>query len=205
MRDRRILLPLLLLSALPWTGAAADQAPPRPPAQAAATSGTGAAVPPDYVIGPEDVLGVLFWRDEDMSGDVTVRPDGIITLPLLGEVTAAGRSPVALAAYIQEAAGKYLTDPNVTVLVRQSNSRKVFITGLVLKPGTYPLTGPRTVMQALSMAGGVLEYADAQKVTILREEAEGTVAYRFNYKDVSNGRRLEQNIPLQPGDTIVVP
>ena len=170
-----------------------------------ATTGTAAVVPSDYVIGPEDVLGVLFWREAEMSGDVAVRPDGMITLPLVGDVKAAGLSPGALRDTIQEAAGKYLTDPNVTVVVRQLHSRKVFITGQVGTPGAFPLTGPRTVMQLIALAGGLLEYADGEHITIMREEGEKTRSFKFNYKDVSKGKKLEQNIQLKPGDTVVVP
>jgi polysaccharide export outer membrane protein len=176
------------------------QAPnPTAPAQAAP------ALPEDYVIGPEDVIGVIFWRDTDMSGDLTVRPDGMITLPLIGDINAAGLKPDALKARIQTAAGKYVTDPNVTIIVRQLNSRKVFITGQVATPGAYPLTGPRTVMQLIALAGGLSEYADADNVTIMRQEQGRTLSFKFNYRDVSKGRRLEQNIQLAPGDTVVVP
>lgn len=180
----------------------------RAPAGTTATTATGAAgavVPSDYVIGAEDVLGVLFWREADMSGDVAVRPDGMITLPLVGDVKAAGLTPIALRETIQEAAAKYLADPNVTVVVRQLNSRKVFITGQVGTPGAFPLTGPRTVMQLIALAGGLTEYADGEHITIMRQEAGKTRSFRFNYKDVSKGKKLEQNIQLLPGDTVVVP
>jgi polysaccharide export outer membrane protein len=172
---------------------------------AAANTAAAATVPADYVIGPEDVLGVLFWRETDMSGDVAVRPDGMITLPLVGEIKAAGLRPDALRDTVQQAAGKYLTDPNVTIVVRQLNSRKVFITGQVATPGSFPLTGPRTVLQLIAIAGGLNEYADSENITIMREEAGKTRSFKFNYKDVSKGKKLEQNIQLRPGDTVVVP
>jgi polysaccharide export outer membrane protein len=168
---------------------------------------TGPTVPVEagFVIGPEDVLGVLFWREADFSGDVTVRSDGRVTLPLIGDVTAAGVTPSALRDQIQTAAAKYLTDPNVTVVVRQINSRKVFITGEVARPGAYPLTGPRTVMQLISLAGGVTEFAKSNSIQVLRQEQGRTSAFSFNYKDIAQGRNVQQNILLQPGDTIVVP
>jgi polysaccharide export outer membrane protein len=162
-------------------------------------------VPASYLIGPEDVLGVVFWREPDMSGDVTVRPDGRISLPVIGEVVAAGLRPEALQERILAAAANYLTDANVAVVVRQINSRKIFITGQVATPGTYPLAGPRTVMQALALAGGLSEYADSKNITILRSTAQGEQSFKFNYKDVSKGKSLEQNIQLLPGDTIIVP
>jgi polysaccharide export outer membrane protein len=178
---------------------------PRTPATSATTTAAAAAVPADYVIGAEDVLGVLFWREQEMSGDVAVRPDGMITLPLLGDIKAAGLRPDALRDAIQTAAGKYLTDPNVTVVVRQLNSQKVFITGQVATPGAHPLTGPRTVMQLIALAGGLTEYADSEHITIMRNESGRTRSFKFNYKDVAKGKKLEQNIALRPGDTVVVP
>jgi polysaccharide export outer membrane protein len=182
---------------------AANQPPPATakPALAPPNVGPSVAISPDFVVGAEDVLGILFWREAEMSGDVTVRPDGRITLPLLGDIHAEGMKPDALRDEIQKAAAKYLTEPNVTVVVRTINSRKVFITGAVPTPGSFPLTGPRTVMQMLSMAGGLTEFADSENIQILR----GSKAFKFNYKDVSKGKKLEQNILLLPGDTIVVP
>ncbi|MGE3511563.1 MAG: polysaccharide biosynthesis/export family protein [Vicinamibacterales bacterium] len=162
-------------------------------------------MPTDYVIGTEDVLGVVFWRDADMSGDVTVRPDGKITLPLLGEMQAAGLKPDELKDRVQSAAGKFINDANVTVVVRQINSRKVFITGEVATPGAYALIGRRTVMQLIAVAGGLTEYADSKNITIMRTEGGQTKSYKFNYRDVAKGKGLEQNIQLQPGDTVVVP
>jgi polysaccharide export outer membrane protein len=165
----------------------------------------GVAVSSDYVIGAEDVIGVLFWREQEMSGDVTVRPDGMITLPLLGDIKAAGLRPEALRDEVQKAAGRYLADANVTIAVRQVNSRKVYITGEVRSPNGYPLTGPRTVMQLIAIAGGLSEYADAEHISVMRSSQGRTQTFKFNYKDVSKGKRLDQNILLQPGDTVVVP
>lgn len=184
--------------------AQANRAPARNAQKAAPAPAP--VVPQDYLIGPEDVLGVLFWRETDISGDVTVRPDGQITLPLIGELKAAGLTPAALQAQVLDAAQKFLTDPNVSVVVKQMNSRKIFITGQVGTAGAYPLTGPRTVMQAIALAGGVTEYADREHITVMRQEANGTVrTMKFNYKDVAKGKKLEQNVQLLPGDTIVVP
>jgi polysaccharide export outer membrane protein len=187
----------------PQTGTTRPRTPAPAPAAAAVT--TQVTVPSDYVIGAEDVLGIVFWREAEMSGDVAVRPDGMITLPLVGDVKAAGLKPDALRDAIQTAAGKYLSEPNVSVVVRQLNSRKVFITGEVMMPGAFPLTGPRTVLQVIALAGGLTEYAKSSEISIMREENGRTRYFRFNYKDVSKGRRLEQNIQLRPNDTIVVP
>jgi polysaccharide export outer membrane protein len=162
-------------------------------------------LPSDFVIGAEDVIGVLFWRDQDMSGDVTVRPDGMITLPLVGDIRAAGLRTDQLKAEVEQAAGKFITEPNVTILVRQINSRKVYITGEVSKPGAYPMTADRSVMQIIAMAGGLTEYADSNNIMILRTENGKQRSYKFHYKDVLRGKALPQNIQLQPGDTVVVP
>ena len=166
----------------------------------------GIDVAADYVIGAEDVLGIQFWREPDMTADlVKVRPDGMITLPLLGDLQAAGLKPEALGRQIQAAAAKLLTDPRVTVAVREINSRKVFITGEVATPGQYPLTRPLTVMQLIAVAGGLNEYADAKNITIMRTEDGRQRSVKFNYRSVAQGKALTQNIQLQPGDTVVVP
>ena len=180
---------------------AAPQAQPRPAAVAPAP----AEAPDDYVIGAEDVLGVVFWREADISGDVTVRPDGRITLPVIGEMQAAGLTPEQLRVQILAGAAKYLTDPNVAVVVRAINSRRVFVTGRVTTPGGHLLKGPLNVMQAIALAGGLTEYADAKNITVLRTTDARSVRFQFNYKDVARGKNLEQNIPLLPGDTVVVP
>jgi polysaccharide export outer membrane protein len=162
-------------------------------------------VPTDYVIGPDDVLGIVFWRDADMSGDVTVRPDGNITLPLIRDIKAAGLRPDELREAITKAASKLIEDPNVTVVVRQINSRNVFITGQVARPGPYPVSGQLTVLQLIAVAGGLNEYADEKNITITRTSGKTPEVFRFNYKDVARGRKMEQNITLKPGDTVVVP
>ncbi len=182
---------------------------------AAAPAGAGQAapqpapvsvdVPVDYTIGPADILGVVFWRETEMSGDVTVRPDGKISLPVIGEVAAAGLAPMQLQERLRTAASKFITDPNVVVVVRTINSRRIFVTGMVTNPGGQSLVGPLTVMQAIAQAGGVTEYANSKKITILRMEDGQSQVLKFNYKDVAQGKNIEQNIVLKPGDTVVVP
>lgn len=166
---------------------------------------TGVPLPPGYKIGPDDVLHVMFWRDKDLTNEVTVRPDGRITLPLLNDVVAAGLTPDELRSKLTSEAQRYVEDPNVTVVVKQINSRKVFITGMVGKPGAYALAGNMTVLQLISMAGGLSEYANPKKIRILRGGAGNQQSLPFNYKDVAGGNNLEQNIELRPGDTVVVP
>lgn len=166
---------------------------------------TGAVTPPGYVIGPEDVLTIMFWKDKDMSGDVIVRPDGKISTPLLNDIQAAGLTPDELRVRINQEASNYIEDPNATVVVKQINSRKVFITGEVEKPGPYGLTGPMTVLQLIANAGGFKEYAERDHIVIMRSENGRQVQLPFDYSAVVRGKKLQQNIELKPGDTVVVP
>jgi polysaccharide export outer membrane protein len=166
---------------------------------------TGITPPPDYVIGPSDQLSIVFWREKDLSADVLVRPDGKISLPLLNDVQAGGLTPDQLREKVTEAALRFVEDPNATVVVREINSRKVFITGEVAKPGEYALTGPTTVLQLIATAGGVNEYADKEKIVILRTEDGRETALKFNYQQVVRQQKPQQNIMLRPGDTVVVP
>jgi polysaccharide export outer membrane protein len=179
----------------------------KPVAPAAKPAAQGPVVPvePGFTIGPEDVLGILFWRDQDLTGDVTVRSDGMITLPLVRDIKAAGLTPAELGDRIQEAVREYVTDASVTVVVRQMNSRKVFITGQVAKPGAYSLVSSMTVMQLIAMAGGLNEFAKPAKISIMRVESGRTKTLPFDYKNVAKGKKTEQNIVLKPGDTVVVP
>jgi polysaccharide export outer membrane protein len=204
---------VLAVAIVAATGAAhAQVAAVRPAPVTAATAAAQSAPSPggivpaaDYVIGPEDVLGIVFWREKDMSAEVSVRPDGKISLPLLNDVQASGLTPQQLRDTITEAAKRYIEDPSVSVVVRQINSRKVYVTGEVIKPGPYLLAGPTTVLQMIAIAGGLREYADAKHITLMRVENGRTVGYPFNYRDVSNRKSLSQNLELKPGDTIVVP
>jgi polysaccharide biosynthesis/export protein len=181
-------------------------AQPQDPARAH-NNGRDAAValPPGYTIGVEDVLSIVFWRDENLSADVTVRPDGMISLPLLNDVEAAGHTPEALREQLERLAARFIAEPNAAVIVKEINSRKLFITGNVANPGMYPLTSDMTVLQFIAAAGGLLEYANARNIGILRLENGKERRLRFNYRDVSQGRNVEQNIQLKPGDTVVVP
>jgi polysaccharide export outer membrane protein len=193
------------LSVLGSVPAASAQTPVAPAASVPAAAPAGITPPPGYVIGADDVLAILFWKDKDLTTEVAVRPDGKITLPLLNDIEAAGLTPDQLRAVLTTAAARYVEDPNVTVVVKAINSRRVYITGQVSKPGQYPLTAPTTVMQLIAMAGGVTEFADTKKIIIMRTENGKPVAYPFNYKEVLSRKNLKQNIELKPGDTVVVP
>jgi polysaccharide export outer membrane protein len=157
------------------------------------------------VIGAEDVLSVVFWRDKEMSAEVVVRPDGKISLPLLNDVQATGYTPEELRAVVEKAASKYIAEPSATVLVKAINSRKVYITGNVAKPGTYPLAGEMNVLQFVALAGGLLEYAESDGIVVIRRESGKDHYFKFNYNDVVRQKNVKQNIQLKPGDTVVVP
>lgn len=197
-----------LLAAMLACGVAGyAQAPASPPADPSPQMPvmTGVEVPDHYVIGPGDLLGIVFWREKELSGDVAVLPDGRITLPLINEMTAAGLTPEQLRASLIEAARQFVTDPTATVVVRQVNSRRVFVTGMVAKPGQYPLYQTMSVLQLIATAGGLLEYAKGEDIVIIRREPSQIVSYSFNYKEVVRKKNLHQNIDLKPGDTVVVP
>ena len=190
--------------------ARAQAAPPATAGPAQADTKPGAAPagvtgPPGYLIGPDDALAIVFWREKDLSADVVVRSDGMISLPLINDVRAEGLTPEQLRVALTTAAAKFVEEPTVTVVVKAINSRKVFITGQVLKPGPYQLNGPMTVLQLIATSGGVAEYADKDKIVVLRNDGGKSVALPFNYSEVMSGKKLQQNIELKPGDTVIVP
>ena len=176
-------------------------AKPEPPSQA----NTG--VRPDaYIIGAEDVLAVYVWKEPEMSKSVPVRPDGMISLPLVGEIKAAGYTPVQLQGVLADAMKKVITDPQVTVVVEKISSLSFNIVGEVNHPGYFPLTRRMTVLDAIAMASGFRDFAKTKKVYVLRVSANGTEQrLPFNYNEVIKGKNPQQNIELQPRDTIVVP
>jgi polysaccharide export outer membrane protein len=208
---RAKILPLCsAIVALSVASASAAQAPaaPRPaaPAQTQAQAQSGVAPPSDYVIGPDDSLSILFWDHKEMSADVIVRPDGKISLPLLNDVVAVGLTPEQLRQKIAESATKFIEAPNVMVIVKDIKSRMVSITGEVGKSGPYAINGPMTVLQLISLAGGLQEFADKKHISIIRVENGQPVSYLFNYDEVVKKRKnLKQNIQLKPGDQVVVP
>jgi len=159
----------------------------------------------EYVIGPDDVLSIVFWREKDLSTEAVVRPDGNISVPLLNDVFAAGLTPDQLRVILTKAAERFVATPSVTVVVRTINSRKVFVTGNVIRPGAYPLSGPMDVLQVIAIAGGLTEFADAKHITVMRSDNGRPQAHKFNYRDVAQGKNLSQNIAIKPGDTVVVP
>jgi polysaccharide biosynthesis/export protein len=178
--------------------------------QKVGTSGSQQASPAaandtEYKIGPQDVLRIDVWKEPEISRTAPVRPDGRISLPLINDVQAAGLTATQLAAVIADGLRKYITNPQVTVGVTEINSRRVYVTGEVTRPGAFPLLPNMTVLQALSSSGGFSQFAKLKNIYVLRTEDGKQVKHPFNYKAVVSGKKPELNIPLQPGDVIVVP
>lgn len=166
------------------------------------TASAGAAVDPrSYKIGAEDVILVRIWREPELSGLVSVRPDGKINLLLVGEIEAADVTPVELEARIAKAYEKVLKNPIVSLQVQKVESKRYLLSGEVGRSGAFPLVRPMTVLEALTVAGGIREFGNGKKIIIMR----GSERIKFNYNEVIKGKKLEQNILLQPGDHIVVP
>lgn len=189
-------------------GQTQQQAPPEKPPEAPKTlpnsmtpDATGEPVDPKtYVIGPEDVLFIKVFHEPELTGAVGVRPDGKITMSLIGDMQAAGLTPERLNAQIKQALSTFINNPDVTVSLGQVNSKRFTVAGGVLRPGPYPLVLPTKVFDALSSVG-FKDFANTKKIVIIR----GDKRIKFNYKDVLHGKHLEQNILLEPGDTIYVP
>lgn len=159
-----------------------------------------------FVIGNDDRLAINVWKEPDLTRTIPVRSDGKISLPLIGEVQATGRTPLQLEQEISAKLLAYVTEPEVTVIVEQINSQKFNILGQVTKPGSYSLVSAMTILDAIAAAGGFRDFAKQKSVYVLRQNAGGSeTRIPFNYKDVIKGKNSQQNIKLQPGDTIVVP
>ncbi len=159
----------------------------------------------NYRIGPNDILHVYVWKEEELTQDVIVMPDGRISFPLIGEIEAQGKTVTGLQLTITEKLKEFITVPNVSVIVRESRSRIIYTIGKIVRPGPYPLAAEMTVIQALSACGGFAEWADEKHIIIVRREVGRETQILFNYKDFISGENVRQNILLKPGDTIVVP
>src|SRR5438270_3288654 len=201
---------LLMLSWCSWAQSsrskATNLASTNDPAKSMASSGaTALALSPDFVIGEGDVLGINVWREPEMSRSVPVRPDGKISLPLLGEFEASGLTPKQLEVQLAKRLSTLVTNPEVTVIVEQIKSQKFNIMGEVARPGPFPLTKPMTVLDALPVAGGLKDFAKSKKIYVLRRNRDGsTQKIAFNYKKAIQGLSQE-NFELEERDTIVVP
>jgi polysaccharide biosynthesis/export protein len=208
---RGALISCILLSSIAW----AQSAPPKSSAisdrattgDAHATASPSPAAHDDtFIIGKNDVLAINVWKEPDISRSIPVRSDGKISLPLVGEIQAAGETPLKLEQNISAKLKSYIEEPEVTVIVQQINSQKFNILGMVARPGEYPLVGSATVLDAIAVAGGFRDFAKQKSIYILRQNPDGTqTRIPFNYKEVVKGRNPAQNIALQARDTIVVP
>jgi polysaccharide export outer membrane protein len=191
--------------------------PVQPPAQSTApsTSAPASAADPNaapghdnsFIIGNDDVLAINVWKEPDVSRpSIPVRSDGKISLPLVGEVQAAGLTPLKLEQAIAAKLQSFISQPEVTVIVQQINSQKYNVLGQVGRPGTYVITNSLTVLDAIAIAGGFRDFAKQKSIYVLRQNADGTQSrLPFNYKEVVKGKNSEQNVKIQPKDTIVVP
>jgi polysaccharide biosynthesis/export protein len=179
------------------------------------TAKLGAAVKPpssaiahseDYVIGSEDVLAINIWKEPEISRTLPVRPDGKITLPLVGDIQASGLTTHRLQDDIANSLRSYVSNPEVTVIVQEVKSKNFNIVGEIAKPGSYPLSEPITVLDAIALGGGLRDFAKGSHIYVLRSNSDGTHAkLPFDYKQVIKGKKLAENVALHPGDTVVVP
>ena len=173
--------------------------------QDANSNTAGAPVEASYKIGPGDRLNISVWKEEGMQQEILVKPDGGITFPLAGEIQASGLTTEQLREVLVSKLKRYIPNPIVTVSVLQSISNKVYVIGKVTRPGEFIATGYMDVLQALTLAGGVTPYADADEIKVIRRTAKGTEVFDFDYDEVISGNQLEMNIILKAGDTVVVP
>lgn len=174
------------------------------PAEMAAPAAAGSTSSESYVIGPSDVLNITVWKEPTLSGTILVRPDGMISLALLGDVQASGLTPLELSSQIATKLKKYIQEPNVSVVINQIHSKVVYLLGEVTKPGPVEMTPGMTLLAAISSGGGLTNFANSKKMYILRKEAGTQQKIPVKYKDALKGDST-LNMVLKPGDTIVVP
>jgi len=158
-----------------------------------------------YLLQPGDLVDVSVWKEPDLTAELLVRPDGAITLPLAGQIEAAGHSVEEVRSTIDSRLRKYIPDPAVTVVLKQALGNQIFVLGKVNRPGNYPIPRPIDVVQALSLAGGTTPFAAVNDIRVLRHQGSQQITLVFHYRDIEHGRRLQQNILLQSGDTVIVP
>lgn len=159
----------------------------------------------DFIIKANDILEIFVWKEPDLTRNVLVRPDGYISFPLVQDLRASGMKPSQLKASLEEKLREYLTEPNVTVIVDQIRHYRIYVTGKVQAPSSFILEKPITVLQAISLAGGLQEFADESDVKIVRSTSQGYSYLDFDYKEIIRGRNVNQNIYLESGDVVVVP
>jgi len=164
-------------------------------------------VTPDYIIGPEDILDITVWKNADLSKTVQVRPDGRISLPLLGDISAVAKTPVQLTEEISTGLRAYMENPTISIMVKEVNSYQIYVLGEVNKPGKYPLKSKTTLLQGITVAGGFTALAARNKIVVFRftKDGEGQTKLKASYDDIVVRDGANQNIELKPGDQIVVP
>ena len=200
--QRQVIGLALLLAASPVLAQERGE-PPAPPA-AVPGAVPGATGDDTFRIGVEDVLAISVWRDVDLTREVPVRPDGRISMPLLQDIDAAGKTPKELAMEIQRRLKEYLSNPSVTVIVREVNSLKAYLTGEVVRPGPILLRSEVRLLQGIALAGGLTPFGGRGGIIIYRRTAHGEKVIELSYKDLLSGRKPEDNLILEPGDTVVV-
>jgi polysaccharide biosynthesis/export protein len=198
--NRRAIVLALALGTVFVQVASAQGATPAPAANSASKPHDNT-----FIIGNDDVLAINVWKEPDISRSIPVRSDGKISLPLVGEVQAAGLTPAKLESEIAIRLKNYISEPEVTVMVQQVNSQKFNILGQVVRPGSYLLANSPTVLDAIALAGGFRDFAKKKSIYVLRQEPGGEQRLPFNYKEVSQGKNMAQNIKLEPGDTVIIP
>jgi polysaccharide biosynthesis/export protein len=172
------------------------------PQSAAATNGN---LQTEYRVGPGDTVDISVWKEPEVSGTVIIRPDGKISLPLVNEVDVNAKTPTEIQALLTQKLDPFINQPNVTVTVKDIKSKKVYVLGQVVHTGVFDIAQPKTVLQIITEAGGPAPFAKQKGVYILRLQDGKQQRLPFNYKEVVKGKNIEQNVMLQPGDTVVVP
>jgi len=192
MRHLAIIILAMTIFSLPISPAAADSNP-------------GDISQTDYILGAGDVLEISLWQSSELTKTVVILPDDTISFPLIGKVTAGGKTVEGLKKELKQKISRFVPDPNLSVSVQQVNSMFIYVIGRVNNPGRFLMNGNIDVLQALATAGGLNPFARKNSIRILRKQGSETTAYEFEYGDVAKGRNLEQNIMLQRGDVIIVP
>lgn len=208
LKFRALLVLLLGVCALAWNPGQAVAGDEENGASAAIRDNPAndlGTLPAGYNLRPGDIVQISVWKETDLQSDVLIRPDGGMTFPLAGEVQAAGHTVAELTAVLETRIHRYIPDAVVTVTVKAIAGNRVYVVGKVNRPGDFPLMGPLDVMQALTLAGGATAFADLNSIRVLRREGEHQIAIKFRYGDIAKGHRLDQNILLKNGDTVVVP
>jgi polysaccharide biosynthesis/export protein len=188
-----------------WQGAALAEDKDNAKPAKSSPSKSMPMVDADYRVGPGDMIDISVWKEPEVSSTIVIRPDGKISIPLINDLVVSGKTPMEMQALIAEKLSPFIKSPNVTVTVKEVRSKKVYVLGQVNKSGSFDIPRPTTVLQILTEAGGLQPFAKQKSIYVLRNEGGAERRLAFNYKDVVKGKKIEQNIVLLPGDTVVVP